>query len=215
MGRYINMELLTRNSKMVKTDKVNNTRTFNFGISAYKASDNTIICKQALNCVSDCYARQGTYIFSNVKNAYDLRYQESKKASFVASMIHAIGKKRNVTHIRIHDSGDFYGKAYLNKWVKIMNACPDIIFYGYTKEVMMLKSTKLPSNFIPIFSYGGKQDHLINPKKDRHSRVFDKHMALNYVDASNDDHLAIGNNKRVGLIYHGQKKIKGFLKVGA
>lgn len=38
-------------------------------------------------------------------------------------------------------------------------------------------------------------------------------MPKGYINASDNDLLAITKNKRVGLIYHGQKKMKGFKKV--
>jgi len=61
----------------------------------------------------------------------------------------------------------------------------------------------------PIFSYGGKQDSLIDPKKDRHARVFNSESELKaagYIDASKDDARALGRSKRIGLIFRGNLK---------
>ena len=56
-----------------------------------------------------------------------------------------------------------------------------------------------------IFSYGGKQDHLIDDKKDRHAKIFNNQAELleaGYIDASGDDLKALTSVKKVGLIYH-------------
>jgi hypothetical protein len=81
-------------------------------------------------------------------------------------------------------------------------------FYAYTKQVEMIKNTDLPSNFSCIFSFGGKQDKLINKKTDRHSMVFnsvDLLKSSGYVNASDDDLQALTENNKVGLFYHGNK----------
>jgi hypothetical protein len=74
-------------------------------------------------------------------------------------------------------------------------------------------SEKIPSNLILIFSYGGKQDHLIDKENDRHSDVFpdyDEMIALGYNDIEPDDKLAaIHPNKKVGLY---RNNIKHFIK---
>ena len=62
-----------------------------------------------------------------------------------------------------------------------------------------------PNNLIPIFSEGGKQDHLIDYDNDRHAKIFDNQEELldaGYIDASGDDLKALTPNKKVGLIFH-------------
>ena len=52
---------------------------------------------------------------------------------------------------------------------------------------------------------GSKVDHLINIKKDRHAEIFNNETDLlkaGYINASNNDLLAITENNKVGLIYH-------------
>ena len=87
---------------------------------------------------------------------------------------------------------------------------PDKQFYFYTKRVSLMKKLiaqgSVPSNVTHIFSYGGTEDHLINPDTDRHSVVFDcieKLERNGYVDASTDDTIAWrDNNHRIGLMIH-------------
>ena len=116
------------------------------------------------------------------------------------------------THVRIHDSGDFYSVDYLNKWVQIAKDNKDVIFYAYTKSIPFFKLTKemntnflLPKNLIIIFSEGSKKDNLINTSKDRHSRIFkdiNEMIKQGYVNASDNDLNAITDNKKVGLLLH-------------
>lgn len=204
--------LLVKNSKIDKTNKINDITIFNFGISAHKSVDGELICRQALHCIGPCYANQKTYRFPVVIKAYDFRFQATKKDDFVENIVTDIRRKRKITHVRIHDSGDFYSEKYLNKWLVIARDNPNVTFYCYTKEVEMFKRTEkhFPNNFKSIFSYGGRQDHLINPSIDRHARVFNdiKNVPSHYIDASHDDLLAIGDNKNVALVYHGYENRK-------
>lgn len=190
--------------KKSKTDKLN---VYNFGIPAFLSSTGLMTCRQAGECAKGCYAQMGSYAWSPTKNAYENRLKASQQANFPELVQKEINSKRRITHVRIHDSGDFYSASYLSKWMKIARDNPNIVFYCYTKEVEMFKKYAkfLPSNFVYIFSYGGKQDYLIDPKKDRHSKVFSDKVGVDYVDATNDDLLAIGQNKMIGLVYHGYK----------
>ena len=110
------------------------------------------------------------------------------------------------THVRIHDSGDFYSIKYLSKWVQIANDNKDVIFYAYTKSIkFFINGLKLPKNLKIIFSEGSKTDNLINTSKHRHARIFKSKELLNaagYINASDNDLKAITSNKKVGLVYH-------------
>jgi len=72
---------------------------------------------------------------------------------------------------------------------------------------MMLK-TSLPSNYDIIFSDSGKQKHLINERKHRHTKIFSSHSDLvsnDYVDASSIDLMAtkrFNKTNKVGLVFH-------------
>ena len=204
------MKLLTRNSKI---KKMSGPITYNFGIPAYKSLTGKLTCPMAKDCIKGCYARQGAYIWSNVSKVFEERYRFTLRPDFAQQMSEYINSIRNLERIRIHDSGDFYSKKYLMKWLAIMHWNPHIKFYAYTKMVKLFKQYAdiMPPNFIYIFSYGGKQDHLINPETDRHSMVFsslDELQNAGYIDASQDDNNATLDNNKIGLIYHGFKSRK-------
>jgi hypothetical protein len=74
--------------------------------------------------------------------------------------------------------------------------------------VQMFLDVNLPSNFDVIFSDSGKQKHLINERKHRHTKIFSSHSDLllaGYTDASSIDLMAtkwFNKTNKVGLIYH-------------
>ena len=201
------MNILTQNGKLKKTSDVLKVRAFNFGIPAYRSASGKVTCPMAGKCVSFCYAKKGAYTWSNVKPAFEKRYELSKTDKFITKITAEIILKEP-DYIRIHDSGDYYSKEYLNKWIEIAKRNSDVRFYSYTNSVQMLKNVDLPDNFDVIFSSSGKQVDLINKDIDRHSEIFKTESELlekGYVDASKIDLYAtkwFSNNNKIGLIYH-------------
>jgi hypothetical protein len=175
-------------------------------------------CPNAGVCGAFCYAKSGTYMFSNVRKAHmeklDLvlfRRDEWKRLINEELSL----KKYDGKYIRIHDSGDFFNEQYALDWLEVASNNPQCIFYAYTKEVSMFKRLKpqLPENFITIFSFGGREDYLIDREVDRHSDVFpnyDEMINLGYNDIGDDDkQSAINPNHKVGLF---RNNIKHFIK---
>ena len=125
------------------------------------------------------------------------------KAKLIASI-----KRRKASHVRIHDSGDFYNHKYIRDWFEIINQFPSITFYAYTKSKKLFDSVAglVPSNLILIYSLGSKNDNLIDLNKDRHAKIFNSQIdhlkSEGYINASDNDLLAITENKKVGLLIH-------------
>jgi len=201
------MNLLTQNTKLKKTSKELELRVFNFGIPAYKSASGKLTCPMADSCVKFCYAKKGAYIWSNVKPAFEKRYQLSKTDMFVDAMNAEIRKKKP-DYVRVHDSGDYYSRAYLKKWIDIANSNPNVRFYSYTNMIDMMLKTSLPDNYDIIFSDSGKQKHLIDERKHRHTKIFKSNDDLNsagYTDASSIDLHAtrwFNDTNKVGLVFH-------------
>lgn len=174
---------------------------FNFGIPAGKT------CPAKGTCAAGCYAIQGFFSLLAVKAAQERRLELSKGNTFI-SVISSELKKRKITKLRIHDSGDFYSLEYLNKWLAIIQDNPSVKFHAYTKMIPLFAGRILPSNFTVIYSFGGKFDAMINTAKDRHSQVFSSLKDLRkskYANASKKDSVASGKNNKIGLVYHGAK----------
>jgi hypothetical protein len=177
-------------------------------------------CPNAGVCGAFCYAKNGTYLFPKVKASHlaklemVLEYPNSWREVMKNELHNPRYKDK---FIRIHDAGDFFALWYAELWLEIAWYHPDKKFYTYTKEVMMFKNLqgqdKLPPNFTVIYSFGGKQDHLIDRNIDRHSDVFPDYQAMldaGYIDIADDDSLAATSpNHRIGLY---RNNISHFIK---
>lgn len=209
------MKLFTQNSDLKKTG------VFGWTLPAHwvKLTDGTKFntCPNAGICAAFCYAKNGTFMFSNVRKAHteklELVLNEREKWLELINAELKL-KKYNGKFIRIHDAGDFFSTQYAIDWISIANENPQCIFYTYTKEVKLFKEIgALPKNFITIYSFGGKQDYLIDKETDRHSDVFNDYgemIKAGYNDIGADDsQAAINKNFKVGLY---RNNIKHFIK---
>lgn len=142
----------------------------------------------------------------SVKKGQEKRLELSFTEDFSRVMDAEI-KRRKVAVLRIHDSGDFYSRHYLEKWLEVIRLNPETQFYAYTKMIPLFKGRVLPKNFKVIYSFGGKWDALIRPALHAHSKVFSSMRELKkakYADSTKDDSVAI-RSRKVGLVYHGAK----------
>lgn len=133
-------------------------------------------------CKRYCYAKKAERIYRGVLSCRRENLIDSRSRSFAAqaindlSLLQARGK---IKKVRIHESGDFYSQAYVNKWVVIAAALPDLIFYAYTRSYK-LDFTELQAlpNVRLIFSLDDSSCRAaIKASKGfaRVSRVIDKH----------------------------------------
>lgn len=204
--------LIGSNSKLRKTG------IYQWSIPAFRAQlDNHILntCPKAGSCALACYAQQSGYIFSRtmVKHHRNLYFYIHNKRKWINNIIDEINNAKGLTAFRIHDSGDFYSFGYLLDWLEVIQSLPHIQFYAYTKMVSLMKSIELPKNFTVVYSYGGREDHIINEAEDRHSKVFSSKELLlkhGYHDTSDTDCAAHNPSiKKIGLVYHGVKLYRG------
>lgn len=212
-------KLLTQNSEL-KPDGIFNWTLPAFGVTLTNGT-NMNVCPNAGACASFCYARSGTYNFSNVKRRHvqNLEYILEDPDGWFNQMLSEVQKpNKKGKHIRIHDAGDFFTEDYLHLWMKIAELTPDVTFYCYTKEVTLFKKQpSFPSNFKYLFSMGGKEDHLIDLENDRHAEVFKDDAAIldaGYGNQDASDLLAITlPTNKIGIpannIKHFNKKMAG------
>lgn len=222
--------LLTQNSELRKVG------VWNWTLPAHtlKLSDGSWFntCPNAGACGRVCYAKMGTYLFSNVRRRHlqNLEYVlhnpdwwQKMSKELENKRFQATGKAHDLPHdesdewlhdwvnvggraVRIHDAGDFFDVTYLENWLTIAHEHQDILFYAYTKEVAMFQENMawLPQNFRIAFSYGGKQDHMIDREQDRHADVFPTKEALDaagYFDQSDNDLLAVvAPTNKIGIV---------------
>lgn len=215
-------KLLTQNSEL-RPDGI-----FNWSLPAFAIKltngENFNVCPSAGACAQYCYARNGTYLFSNVRSRHiaNLEYVLEDPDGWYNQMLAEVQKpKMKGKHVRIHDAGDFFNANYLIMWLTIARHTPDVTFYCYTKEVSMFKKhvteAARPDNFKYLFSLGGKEDHLIDMENDRHAEVFPDDAAIldaGYMNQDASDLLAITlPTNKIGIpannIKHFNKKMAG------
>jgi len=209
------MKLFTQNKDLKKTG------VFGWTLPAHWVNlsngDKFNTCPNAGICAAFCYAKNGTFMFSNVRKAHieKLELVLNNREKWIELINQELKLKKYLgKYIRIHDAGDFFSQQYAIDWLDIANENKQCIFYTYTKEIKLFKDMgALPKNFIVIYSYGGRQDYLINKETDRHSDVFPNYKEMieaGYNDISEDDkQAAINENFKVGLY---RNNIKHFIK---
>jgi len=207
-------DMLRQNSELRKD------RIWNYSIPAWyvmlPSGERFMTCPNAGPCAQFCYARSGTYRFSNVLASHTAnltRYLDDSR-EWIEALVQELQKRKfrpngnardlpmendswlqewaskGGAAVRIHDSGDFFDEQYVRDWLEIANKTPDVLFYAYTKEVSLFRSipeVDTTANFRYLFSTGGLQDHLINPDNDRHADVFPTLQAIEDAGYSSQD----------------------------
>ena len=108
-------------------------------------------------CEKYCYAKKAENQYPECTPCRKRHFEMSRNADFVARMIFTIetelkrpkNKNKKVV-FRIHESGDFYNKAYVSAWLEIMRHFEDVknlVFVAYTKSVVFFDGVELPTNF--------------------------------------------------------------------
>ena len=197
------------NSKLAKTSG-ETFKIVGYGISADTDINGVNSCPGASACRGVCYAKQGTYLFKNVREARMFNLNASFLPEYSDMLVNDLAKvSRKYNTVRIHDSGDFHTQAYLDAWKRAASVYSDVTFYAYTKSLHLDLFSNLPSNFKLVQSLGGKYDNQVNLDMP-HSRIFstdDDRINAGYVDGNINDLPAILGDVKIGLVYHGVKKL--------
>jgi hypothetical protein len=118
---------------------------FAYSISARRCILGSILAKKAGSVCSSCYALKGRYVFPNVVQAMERRFQAMSDPNWIQYMTELIrlkyrkykGKDRV---FRWHDSGDLQSPEHLDKIVQIAKNLPDIKFWLPTRERKIIAS---------------------------------------------------------------------------
>jgi len=196
---------MTRRYMLTQNSELRPLGVFNWTIPALSAvlPDGRRIrtCPAAGVCAGLCYARVNTYRFSGVIAAHTRNLQATidDLPGWATAMTDELTARRyrGGKWVRIHDAGDFYSDAYLEAWLDITRATPDVTFYCYTREVERFKrlvEPDPPNNLLWLYSLGGREDHLVDLEHDRHCDVFPTHddaIAAGYTPQDDDDRHAV------------------------
>ena len=189
--------------------------SFNIPAGGYEMEDKAYTtCPGAGACLALCYARQGTFLFKGSKRVridnHQLlltTYATSGLDGVVDILDHAVkSMSKRVAVVRLHDSGDFFKKWYVEAWMEVIKRNTDILFYAYTKSFPMFKGMAIPDNFRVTYSFGGKFDSQVDGPNARIFATLDERIAAGYVDGNDSDMPAILGEHNIGLVYHGVKK---------
>ena len=114
------------------------------------------------HCIDFCYARKAENMYPDALPSRQKHFDISRQSDFVDRMIYTIDaelsrqKYRNKKVVfRIHESGDFYNRAYAEKWLAIARhyvGNDQIVFVAYTKSVAYFDGVDLPGNFFLLAS---------------------------------------------------------------
>lgn len=94
-----------------------------------------------------CYALKAQVRFPDVVVPYrEARYQASLANTFVTDIVNELtAYRRSARTVRIHESGEFYSQAYVDKWLSIAKQLPSFTFYAFTKRIKEFDFTALMS----------------------------------------------------------------------
>jgi hypothetical protein len=206
------------NAKMVKTAKAWKTRFgrkarfISFNIPRLQSETGQKTCPYAGMCADICYAGQGRMAMSMATEARErnLEIVNSMTAKqLTTALVADIARMNSTTHIRIHDSGDFFNRTYYRAWIQAAEECGDIIFYAYTKSLPFLEWDKHPKNFRVVQSLGGKRDAKIDLERP-HAKIFatdTERRIEGYCDGNVSDMPAVLGQTKIGLVYHGTRNL--------
>jgi hypothetical protein len=84
-------------------------------------------------CERVCYATKGRFLLDSVRERLAWCLEESRRDDFVERVVREI-RRKGVLVLRVHAAGDFYDAAYAEKWLAVMQKCPRVKFYFYTRS---------------------------------------------------------------------------------
>jgi hypothetical protein len=84
-------------------------------------------------CERLCYASHGRFVTRVVRRRLAWCYRQSLRTDFVPRLVREI-RRRGVIVCRVHVSGDFYDSDYAWKWLEVIQACPSVRFYWYSRS---------------------------------------------------------------------------------
>lgn len=132
----------------------------------------------------------------------------------VDDMISEISVPTRAEIIRLHVSGDFFNRAYMEAWLEVARNNPNKIFYGYTKSLPFWVGLKdkidRTDNFILTASWGGRRDDLIEEHGLRSARVVYSEDVAHQIglEIDSDDFHAYdpeNSDRSFALLIHGMQ----------
>ena len=176
-----------------------------------------VTCPGKKDCFGWCYAMGGHPMAWKAKSsparAMQARYLGlAERDDWNERMTDRLKKLPKDRPFRIHVTGDFHSPEYVKKWIDLIKQHSDRQFYAYTKshqQVEGMKELEKLPNMTLRYSYGGKDDDKIDPKKP-HCKVFETEKDLKdagYTECKSDDRIAADKKLiKLGIVKHGTRR---------
>jgi hypothetical protein len=118
--------------------------SYAWSISARRCNTGSKLAKVKGSVCYNCYALKGRYMFNNVQDALERRYNawSSNRNRWTDAMIYLMHNKKHIVDnqvFRWFDSGDIQGVDMLNDINTVAWASPHIRFWLPTKEYKLVK----------------------------------------------------------------------------
>ena len=88
---------------------------------------------------SKCYALKGRYLFRNVREALERRFQSLRDPEWTPAMVYLINT-RKLKYFRWHDSGDLQGTWHLSQIAQVAALTPGCKHWLPTRETRIVKA---------------------------------------------------------------------------
>jgi hypothetical protein len=129
----------------------------NFNLPPIKSCLNHSTCatfKDSTGKNKRCYALKSYEMYTDTRANYDHNYDLClTDLELVKKELIEYCRYNKPKYFRIHSSGDFYSKEYLEMWLAVIKACPKTKFLAYTKVYGFFHKLELPKNFSVFLSY--------------------------------------------------------------
>lgn len=211
-------EWSTHNEKLRKTRAAlhrrghRRTKFIGFSLPQLRSESGQVMCPYAGDCAQVCYAGQSTFYMPHVKAKYErnLKAVMAHRSKLHERLLEDLQELGRITHVRIHDSGDFFSRWYFEAWMDVARAREDLTIYGYTKSIPFLNFDTMPPNVRLVQSLGGRRDELVDMGRP-HSRIFARGIdrrEAGYANGNLDDLPVLTGEVKIGLVYHGTHSLK-------
>ena len=122
--------------------------SYAWSISAKRCNTGSKLAKVKGSVCYNCYALKGRYMFNNVQDALERRFNAwtSNREKWVDAMIYIMHNKKHIVDTKVFrwfDSGDIQGKDMLKDMNTVAWASPNVRFWLPTKEYKIVKDNDM------------------------------------------------------------------------
>ena len=122
--------------------------SYAWSISARRCNTGSKLAKVKGSVCYNCYALKGRYMFNNVQDALERRYNawSSNRNRWTDAMIYLMHNKKHIVDTKVFrwfDSGDIQGKDMLKDMNTVAWASPNVRFWLPTKEYKIVKDNDM------------------------------------------------------------------------